>query len=61
MPQNCSADLSRIVDYIDEQIAAKNTTEVTRIRSEFGLLHLQHEDDFVMYVRIYDMQEKDPG
>jgi hypothetical protein len=61
MPQNCSTDLARVVDYIDEQIAAKNTTEVTRIRSEFGLLHLLHEDDFVMYVRIYDQQERVSG
>ncbi|KAB5554368.1 serine carboxypeptidase S28 [Coniochaeta sp. 2T2.1] len=46
MPQNCSRDFERIVDYIDGVIAAKNTTEVDRLKILFRLDGLAHDDDF---------------
>jgi hypothetical protein len=50
MPKNCSRDFERIVDYIDGLIAAKNTTEINRLKAMFRLQGLSHDDDFAGYV-----------
>ncbi|KAH8911725.1 serine carboxypeptidase S28 [Coniochaeta sp. PMI_546] len=46
MPQNCSRNFERIVDYIDGLIASKNTTEVNKLKALFRLEDLSHDDDF---------------
>ncbi|OIW23514.1 serine carboxypeptidase S28 [Coniochaeta ligniaria NRRL 30616] len=46
MPKNCSRDFERIVDYVDGIIAAKNTTEVNKLKALFRLEGLSHDDDF---------------
>lgn len=46
MPQNCSADLSRIADHVDTIIGSKNTTAIQELQSMFALQELEHTDDF---------------
>lgn len=46
MPQNCSADMSRIADHVDTVINGGNTTAVKELQSMFGLQDLEHADDF---------------
>jgi hypothetical protein len=46
MPANCSRDFERIVDYVDGLIAANDTAELGKLKSEFRLEGLSHDDDF---------------
>ena len=46
MPSNCSRDMEAIVDYVDGLIEAKNTTELSRLKTMFRLDGLSHDDDF---------------
>ena len=49
MPQNCSLDVSRVVDFIDE--VNKNGTDRQRqhLKEMFGLGDLEYFDDFAKY------------
>ncbi|KAK3326997.1 serine carboxypeptidase S28 [Cercophora scortea] len=45
MPQNCSADMSRIVDYIDGVFDSGNDGDILELKTMFGLEELSHVDD----------------
>lgn len=50
MPQNCSADMSRIADHVDTVINSKNTTAIAELQGMFALKDLAHGDDFAACV-----------
>lgn len=46
MPQNCSKDVSRVVDYIDQVNLSGNKTELQALYNLFGLSGIDSFDDF---------------
>ncbi|GKT44832.1 putative extracellular serine carboxypeptidase [Colletotrichum spaethianum] len=46
MPQNCSRDFERMVDYIDNVLVTGTEDEVFSLKKKFGLQDLAHNDDF---------------
>lgn len=50
MPQNCSADMSRIADHVDSVINGGNTTAIKELQGMFAMQDLEHADDFAEYV-----------
>ena len=46
MPQNCSKDVSRVIDYVDNILEYGNHANKTALKSLFGLQKLHHDDDF---------------
>jgi hypothetical protein len=49
MPQNCSKDISRVIDYIDNLAKAGNEKQLQSLKNMFGLGDLEHFDDFAGY------------
>jgi hypothetical protein len=45
MPKNCSADISRVIDYMDKVFMGKNETEKKALATAFGLGSLSHYED----------------
>ncbi|KAJ4411335.1 hypothetical protein N0V82_009024 [Gnomoniopsis sp. IMI 355080] len=50
MPQNCSADMSRIADHVDSVANSGNTTAMKELQGMFALQDLAHADDFAEQV-----------
>lgn len=46
MPQNCSADLQRVVQYVDSVLQHGTDESKLQLRDKFGLAKLQNSDDF---------------
>lgn len=46
MPSNCSKDVGRVIDYIDNLAATNNTKGQQEIKDQFGLSDVKHFDDF---------------
>lgn len=46
MAQNCSKDVSLVIDYIDTVLTGGNATAVQQLKKNFGLENLEHNDDF---------------
>ncbi|PHH93128.1 hypothetical protein CDD83_508 [Cordyceps sp. RAO-2017] len=46
MPRNCSADYKRVVAYVDEKLAHGSPEERQKLKDDFGLGKLKHDDDF---------------
>lgn len=46
MPQNCSADITLVIDHIDEVLTAGTDVEIYALKEMFGLEALEHNDDF---------------
>ena len=47
MPKNCSADLSRVVNYMDGILTNGTASQKTALKAKFGLAAVEHDDDFV--------------
>ncbi|KAK0716778.1 serine carboxypeptidase S28 [Lasiosphaeria miniovina] len=50
MPKNCSTDISRIVEHVDNVLDSKNETAICDLKKRFGLDELGHADDFATAV-----------
>lgn len=50
MPKNCSKDVSRVVNYIDQVYKSGNINRQQELKEMFGLGGLKHFDDFAAYV-----------
>lgn len=50
MPKNCSADISRVIDHLDSVLTFGSKSEVHKLKAQFGLEGVQHNDDFAVYV-----------
>ena len=46
MPQNCSADIQAVMEYLDQNYAENNTAVLQGLKEAFGLGSLAHIDDF---------------
>lgn len=46
MPQNCSTDISLVIDYIDSVFSNGTADEIASLKGMFGLSGLEHNDDF---------------
>jgi hypothetical protein len=46
MPQNCSRDISLVIDHIDDILLFGTAKEKLALKSLFGLAGLEHDDDF---------------
>lgn len=46
MPQNCSTDISLVVDYVDSVLKNGTSEEQYDLKAMFGLQDLEHADDF---------------
>lgn len=53
MPQNCSKDVSLVIDYVDTVLLTGTEDEKYALKSKFGLQGVKHDDDFARY----DMQD----
>ena len=47
MPKNCSADVTRVIDYMDNILLHGTADEVLALKSQFGLQDVEHNDDFM--------------
>ncbi|KAK6439522.1 hypothetical protein LTR95_004273 [Oleoguttula sp. CCFEE 5521] len=47
MPANCSADVSKVIDYMDNVLETGTADEVTALKTQFGLETVEHHDDFM--------------
>lgn len=47
MPQNCSSDVSKVVDYMDGVLQSNDTSAISSLKAKFGLEGLEHNDDFM--------------
>jgi len=46
MPQNCSKDVSLVIDYVDSVLTTGTAEQVTSLKTMFGLQGVVHNDDF---------------
>lgn len=62
MPQNCSADVQRVIAYLDGLYATNDTQKLQELKSAFGLGGLSHIDDFAaaLQYNLFDWQELTP-
>lgn len=49
MPQNCSRDVSRVVNYIDKVNESGSDKKLQHLKEMFGLGDIEHFDDFARY------------
>lgn len=47
MPKNCSADVARVIDYMDGVMVHGSAEEVHALKEKFGLQNVTHNDDFM--------------
>jgi hypothetical protein len=47
MPQNCSKDISLVIDYMDKILEGDNETAIYELKEMFGLASVEHNDDFM--------------
>ncbi|MCJ1316208.1 hypothetical protein MMC15_001528 [Xylographa vitiligo] len=46
MAQNCSSDVSLVIDHIDGVLTNGTKTQIQELKTMFGLQHVEHNDDF---------------
>lgn len=54
MPQNCSADVSLVIDYVDGVLLNGTAAEKQSLKEKFGLGGLEHADDFARWVGLLE-------
>ena len=47
MPKNCSADVEKVIDYIDDVLMRGSESEKRELKAKFGMEGVEHDDDFV--------------
>lgn len=46
MPANCSADVSKVIEYVDSILLGDDDEAKQAIKEKFGLGAIEHDDDF---------------
>jgi hypothetical protein len=46
MPKNCSADVTLVIEHIDQVLTKGTADEIHALKDMFGLAALEHNDDF---------------
>ena len=52
MPQNCSSDVSKVIEHVDKVLLRGHPREKQQLKSFFGLGNLKHDDDFARYATL---------
>ena len=47
MPQNCSRDVQRVIEHIDDVFTSGNESAITELTELFCMPNISHLDDFV--------------
>lgn len=47
MPQNCSTDVIKVIEYMDGILQSNDTTAKQTLKAKFGLEGVEHDDDFM--------------
>jgi hypothetical protein len=47
MPKNCSSDVSKVIDYMDNVLVHGTAKEQYDLKAKFGMESLEHNDDFM--------------
>ncbi|TQS36050.1 hypothetical protein Golomagni_03509 [Golovinomyces magnicellulatus] len=47
MPKNCSKDISRVIDFLDDLMIHGNKSDKYAMKERFGLESVEHDDDFM--------------
>jgi hypothetical protein len=47
MPKNCSADVSLVIDHMDDVLLHGSDDEVLALKTKFGMQDVKHNDDFM--------------
>ena len=47
MPQNCSRDVQRVIEHIDDVLTSGNESAITELTELFYMPNISHLDDFV--------------
>lgn len=47
MPKNCSKDVNLVIDHMDSVLTHGSASEITALKTQFGLASVQHNDDFM--------------
>ncbi|GKU09216.1 serine carboxypeptidase [Fusarium langsethiae] len=47
MPKNCTADVEKVVEYLDDIMLNGSADEIQKIKENFGAPDLKHNDDFM--------------
>lgn len=50
MAANCSADITRVINHLDSVLTFGSPHEVAKLKAQFGLEDVEHNDDFAVYV-----------
>jgi hypothetical protein len=65
MPQNCSADIQKVVDHVDQTLLLGQAKDKQSLKDLFGLGGLTQDDDFVSALQIgrwlFQDNSKDSG
>lgn len=56
MPQDCSHDFERIVDYADGLIAAGNSANFNELKAMFRLEGLSHDDEHPLIPYVHHLR-----
>lgn len=46
MAQNCSSDVSKVIEYVDSILLGDDEDAKLALKDKFGLADLEHDDDF---------------
>jgi len=52
MPKNCSADVTKVIDYVDNILTTGSDEEKRLLKKKFGLEAVEHDDDFARLVML---------
>lgn len=47
MPQNCSTDVIKVIEYMDGILQSNDTAAKQALKAKFGLEGIEHDDDFM--------------
>jgi hypothetical protein len=63
MPQNCSADVTTVIEYVDEVFSGDNQTAIQALKENWGLGNVSHVDDAAGALRnnLWDWQSLQPN
>ncbi|KDQ19648.1 hypothetical protein BOTBODRAFT_444845 [Botryobasidium botryosum FD-172 SS1] len=63
MPQNCSADIERVIEYVDQTFASGSSSDINALKARFGLSNVTHLDDaaYALSLPFREWQERQPA
>lgn len=61
MPQNCSSDVIKVIEYMDGILMSDDTAAKADLKAKFGLGSVEHDDDFMVALEsaVWEYQSND--